>query len=485
MELILRNHSCKYALEQIMLMLFPAERPNYPERLTGSCPGAVSSLNETEARATSVCRIIIDGKSYTGRASAEKSLFTDEINADRLRGRIIKLAFYRAALKYLPAKPEWGALSGIRPAKLMSALLEEGLSEGKALKEFIRTYDASQARAELCLDAARESLKAKNSLGEDDICLYIGIPFCPTRCAYCSFVSASVQKSMKLIEPYLEALYLEIDAAAERLKALNKRVIAVYFGGGTPTTISPEQSDRLFNRLEEKIDLAHCREITVEAGRPDTVTEEKMRVLRAHGVTRVSVNPQTMSDEILGIIGRKHSAEDVLRAMEIVRRVGGFEINMDLIAGLPGDSPEGFKKTIDTCIALRPENLTVHTLSLKRGSDITVYGTKIPEAEAVGECLNYGMTALRQAGYAPYYPYRQKFMSGGFENVGWSLKGSENLYNIAIMEELCSIVALGGGGSTKIVHPGGLINRVFAPKYPQEYIQNIDKVCEDKRSLEL
>ena len=289
---------------------------------------------------------------------------------------------------------------------------------------------------------------------------------------------------MKLIPPFLEALHQEIRATAAEIRALGLRVISVYMGGGTPTTLSAEQLDRLCTALENEFDLSRIREYTVEAGRPDTITVEKLQVLRRHGVDRVSVNPQTMSDTVLEAIGRRHSAADIVSALEKVRRVGGFAVNMDLIAGLPTDTVQGFANTVDQVLALSPENVTVHTLSLKKGSRITLEGSALPTAAEVGAMLDIAQEKLRAADYAPYYLYRQKFMSGGFENVGWSREGYINLYNICIMEELCSIVAMGGGGSTKLVrHDGGRNIRIMEPKYPLEYINGIEKTCADKRGI--
>ena len=289
---------------------------------------------------------------------------------------------------------------------------------------------------------------------------------------------------MKLIPPFLEALHQEIRATAAEIRALGLRVISVYMGGGTPTTLSAEQLDRLCTALENEFDLSRIREYTVEAGRPDTITVEKLQVLRRHGVDRVSVNPQTMSDTVLEAIGRRHSAADIVSALEKVRRVGGFAVNMDLIAGLPADTVQGFANTVDQVLALSPENVTVHTLSLKKGSRITLEGSALPTAAEVGAMLDIAQEKLRAADYAPYYLYRQKFMSGGFENVGWSREGYINLYNICIMEELCSIVAMGGGGSTKLVrHDGGRNIRIMEPKYPLEYINGIEKTCADKRGI--
>ena len=289
---------------------------------------------------------------------------------------------------------------------------------------------------------------------------------------------------MKLIEPFLSALEREIAATAEQVRALGLRPVSVYMGGGTPTTLSAEQLDRLCTVLEERFDLGHLTEYTVEAGRPDTITQEKLRVLRAHGVDRVSVNPQTMSDKVLENIGRRHTAADIVTALDKVRAVGGFAVNMDLIAGLPGDSVSGFRDTLEKVLTLSAENVTIHTLSLKKGSRITLDQTPLPTAREVAAMLDYASTRLTAAGYAPYYLYRQKFMSGGFENVGWQKGDTVNLYNICIMEELRSILAMGGGGSTKLIRPDGGRNiRLMAPKYPLEYVENIEKTCAEKEKI--
>lgn len=336
----------------------------------------------------------------------------------------------------------------------------------------------------MCRDTALVTESVINSLGERDVCLYVGIPFCPTRCSYCSFVSQSVEKSMKLIPPFMDALMQEIDAAAAAVNKLGLSVISIYMGGGTPTTLTAQQLDRLCAKIAERFDLSALREYTVEAGRPDTITDDKLRTLCAHGVDRISVNPQTMSDEVLNVIGRRHTADDIIQALEKVRKVGGMEVNMDLIAGLPVDSAEGFEKTLDTVIALDPENITVHTLSLKKGSRITLEGSAIPSDAEVGKMLDIAQDKLRRGGWAPYYLYRQKFMSGGFENVGWATDGRVNLYNICIMEELCSIIAMGGGGSTKLIRPDDGRNiRIMAPKYPLEYINSIGNTCTEKAKI--
>ena len=483
MRLYLIGHDYKYAVEQMLLTMFPEERPEYP---AGKPAGDRMEIRLSRAPryTTAGCALWRDGQVFRGRAAAVISPDAEALEAGRVQQRLIKNAIYRAALKSGVKKPAWGALTGVRPGKLLAGLLNQGLSEQQAVKAFIRDYDVSTARAALCLDTSRETLKAMAALGPRDICLYVGIPFCPTRCSYCSFVSQSVEKSMKLIAPFHQALRKEIAATAAQVRALGLRVVSVYMGGGTPTTLSASQLDELCTWLAAEFDLSALREYTVEAGRPDTITEEKLRVLRRHGVDRLSVNPQTMDDAVLAAIGRKHTAADIVSALETVRRVGGFAVNMDLIAGLPGDTPAQFGDTLEKVLALSPENITVHTLSLKKGSRITLEGSAIPGAAKVSAMLDLAGQRLRSAGYAPYYLYRQKFMSGGFENVGWAKPGCVNLYNICIMEELCSILAMGGGGSTKLIRPDqGRNLRLMAPKYPLEYIESIDRTCADKNSI--
>ena len=483
MRLYLHRHEYKYAVEQMLLTMFPAERPEYPD---GKPEGErlEISLSHTAQRTTACCALRINGGIYKGRAQCANAAMTDELHTDRVCQRLIKDAIYRAALRSGCPRPAWGALTGVRPGKVLSSLIAEEHNEDKALRRFIREYDVSPARAQLCMTTTRETLRAAASLSPKDICLYVGIPFCPTRCAYCSFVSQSVEKSMKLIPPFLEALEKEIAATAAQVNALGLRVVSVYMGGGTPTTLSAEQLDRLCSVLGDEFDLSAVREYTVEAGRPDTISADKLSVLRAHGVDRVSVNPQTMSDRVLELIGRRHTASDIERALQLVREVGGFDVNMDLIAGLPGDSAEGFRDTVEKVLALGAENITVHTLSLKKGSRITLEEVPIPGADEVAAMLDFAGDRLSAAGYSPYYLYRQKFMSGGFENVGWAKDGRVNLYNICIMEELCSIIAMGGGGSTKLIRPDDGRNiRIMAPKYPLEYINSIGTTCTEKAKI--
>jgi oxygen-independent coproporphyrinogen-3 oxidase len=351
-------------------------------------------------------------------------------------------------------------------------MLQAGLSERAAADKFAKEYFVSPARVKLALDCARAELEARNSFSPNDVAVYVGIPFCPTRCAYCSFVSVGVEKSLKLLDPFLDALLAETDALGAVLRESGANVVAVYIGGGTPTTFDDAQLETLLSRLDTALDLSRLREYTVEAGRPDTITATNMAILRRHGVTRVSVNPQTFSDEVLRAIGRRHDCADTYRAMETARSAGFDVINMDLIAGLPADNLDVFRASLDAAIALNPENITVHALSRKRGSRVKLEETPVPSGAEVSAMLDYAFATLGGAGFAPYYLYRQKFSSGGFENTGWTVPGKMNLYNIAMMDEALPVLSLGGGGVTKLVsRHSGKIERIFNPKYPYEYIE--------------
>ena len=482
MKLTFRGHDDRYAVEQSLLAFFPEERPVY-EGEDGPRHAEVT-LHQGAVYATGVTALTYDGK--TARASARVSLAgaADEYERERLRQRALKLSFFRAARDITGATPSWGALTGIRPAKLVRTMLEEGYTPARADRELRDVYCVSPARRRLALESAQAGLRAKRDLKPNDISLYIGIPFCPTRCAYCSFVSASVEKSFALIPPYLEALTAEVEAAGRMVRETGLRVKSFYMGGGTPTTLSAGQMDALLTAVNKAFDLSGCVEYCIEAGRPDTIDREKLQVLLDHGADRISVNPQSLEPQVLRAIGRQHSPEDIEKAMTLATSMGFPHVNMDLIAGLPADTPEGFRRTLDKCLTFGADNITVHTLSLKKGSRILLEGLPIPTAEAVAEMLDYADPALRVRGFAPYYLYRQKYMSGSFENVGWCISGAEGLYNIYIMEELHSILSLGAGGSTKMVDAQrNRIERVFHPKFPLEYIQRPEKLAENLESF--
>ena len=485
MKLYFRGHDYKYAAEQMLLTLFPDQRPEYD----GQPPAAgedflVLSLSRGKLWATATARLIWQGKSYGASRRCKLEELTDDLSTSRALQRILKLAFYDAGVAARGNEPPWGALTGVRPVKIPTKAMLAGATPAQAEKVLKDTYRVSPLRRQLAMDCARASLDAQRSLKPEEVSLYVGIPFCPTRCAYCSFVSADVGRALKLIDPFLDCLSREIKATGEMLAGAGLKVRSVYFGGGTPTTLSAPQLDRLMGEIADSIDLSCCTEYTVEAGRPDTITREKLEVLFRRGCGRVSVNPQTMQDHVLAAMGRAHRAEDIRRAYAMARDSGIPCVNMDLIAGLPADSVDGFRSSLGQVLALAPENITVHTLAMKKGSRLMEEGSGVPADEEVAAMLEYAWSALRTAGQIPYYLYRQKYMSGSFENVGWCLPGTESLYNICMMEELHTIVSLGGGGVTKLVNPAtGYIERVANPKYPKEYIEKIDAVCAGKERV--
>ena len=479
MKLRLIGHDSRYAMEQIQLVLFPEERVEYTEA-DFSGDGAVSRLSSGSVYVTATARLTRGGVTAVGIARCKAAGATEA-----KKRQILRQSYYKAALPFLPEAPSWGALSGVRPTKLVTRELLSGGTRESADRLLRDVYYVTPARRQLALDSGEASVEAWSLQRDGDISLYVGIPFCPTRCIYCSFVSAAIEKSGRLMEPYLQALEQEVRAAAEGLRNNPRRIRTVYIGGGTPTTLSSGQLRHLMETLHEVFDLSACLEFTVEAGRPDTLDPEKLRTLYQCGATRISINPQTMDDRVLEILGRSHTAADILRAYEEALQAGHDNINMDLIAGLPGDSPEGFLRTMEQILSLSPGSITVHTLALKKAA--TLYYEKravLPSSWDVEQMLREGNDALRSRSYRPYYLYRQKYMTGSFENVGWCLGGFENLYNIYMMEEMHSILSLGAGGITKQVS-GGKIKRLSNPKYPQEYIRDIEQIKAKKREVVL
>ncbi len=472
MKIELIGNDQKYAVEQALLTLLPSERPTYGKiDRDADTRWAIVELHEDGDNLTVLTTLGMDGKEASD--TAHYTLFGDAYAREGQRRHTIGNGFFAVAHRLLGITPAWGSLNGVRPTKVALQLLQEG-DEAYAERVLQETFFVSPARRRLAIECAKVGQNAAKDLQKNDISLYVGIPFCPTRCAYCSFVSQSVEKSFDLVEPYLASLFDEIDAAAQMVAELHLRIRSFYMGGGTPTTLTAAQMDRLLSKLETAFDFSHLGELTIEAGRPDTIDAEKLAVLRAHQVTRISVNPQSMNDRVLSAIGRRHTADDIRRAMEQVQKAQFPHINMDLIAGLPADTPESFVASLNEVLSFGVDNITVHTLSLKKGSNLVREGAPLPDGIAVGEMLDYANETLRAKHFSPYYLYRQKYMSGSFENVGWTLPGGEGLYNIYIMEELHSILSLGAGGSTKMVGDGKIV-RVFNAKYPHEYMERPEK----------
>ena len=471
MKLTFIGHDDRYAIEQLQMSLFP----QFIHADTGE---AISKLSRGRKWLTATTTIIINGK----RSSASKRLLAAEESV-RLRRRALQQSYYLAALPHLDVVPAWGALAGVRPTKLSTKHILDGGNARSADKMLKETYFVEKDRRQLAIDCSLSTVKAVSLLNDNDISLYVGIPFCPTRCAYCSFVSRTIGKRTELMTPYLQALAKELSVTGELLKKSGRTIRTVYIGGGTPTTLTSAQMAWLLDTIYASFDLSRCIEFTVEGGRPDTLNAEKLRTIREHGADRMSINPQTMEDAVLKACGRPHNGDDVLRAYQEAVDAGFTAINMDLIAGLPKDSYEGFCRSLDKVMALNPANITVHTLALKKGADLFEKKVELPSQEEVAAMVEYANTQLAKHGYKPYYLYRQKYMSGSFENVGWSRDGLDCLYNIYMMEELHTILSLGGGGMNKVNLPTGRLERFHNPKFPEQYIELIDSVLQQKEEL--
>lgn len=392
-----------------------------------------------------------------------------------------KTELYRQLSKLTGRTLPWGKLTGVRPSKIAVGMLEEGYDDSKVIETFRDVHFVSENKAKLALQVAHKELDILERIDyRKGYSLYIGIPFCPTTCLYCSFTSYPLEVWKDRVEDYLQALFKEIDYVSGKLEG--KRPDTVYFGGGTPTTLSEDQLDRLLDKVKKSFNVSASCEFTVEAGRPDSITSGKLKVLKKHGVQRISINPQTMNQETLDIIGRRHTVEQVIEAFAMARQCGFDNINVDLIMGLPGEDEEKIRHTLDEVKKLRPESLTVHSLAIKRAAALNVWRDKY-RAYALNntdEIIDSAAACAKDLGMEPYYMYRQKNMAGNFENVGYAIPGMECIYNILIMEEKQSIVALGAGASTKIVIPkddGSVrIERIENVKSVKDYTERIDEM---------
>lgn len=403
----------------------------------------------------------------------------DDIKTEKMLKKAFDSAvtksFCHAAMKIKKINLPWGVMSGIRPAKNVREFLESGVKKEELMPLLYKLYEVEPEKARLAMTVAENEKEILKKAKSDSVSVYVGIPFCPTRCLYCSFVSTDIRVSGKYIEEYLNLLLLEIDKTAEILKKAGKRVQNIYIGGGTPTTLSAEQLSRLLKRLGTLIPPEGLEEFTLEAGRPDTITEEKLICAKEGGVTRISINPQTMNGKTLERVGRAHTPEMAETSFKLAREVGFDNINMDLIAGLPGETLNDFIYTVDKVSELDPENITVHSMCIKKSADFRFSGEELAAGQLMNSMLSYAQNKMSETGRVPYYMYRQKNISGNLENVGYSKPGFMSFYNINIMEETQTIIAVGCGGSTKVVKDGK-ITRIFNFKDPKTYIDRFDEI---------
>ncbi len=391
-------------------------------------------------------------------------------------------SFCHAAGKIKKINLPWGVMSGIRPAKNVREFIESGVSEAELPNLLKSLYEVEEGKINLAMTVAKNEREILKKAQPDSVSVYVGIPFCPTRCLYCSFVSTDVRVSGKYMDKYIELLLKEIEKIKEILDKSNKKVQNIYIGGGTPTTLSEELLERLLRKLSILFPEGSLDEFTLEAGRPDTITYEKLICARKNGVTRISINPQTMNEKTLVRVGRDHTPQMAAECFKMARDAGFNNINTDLIAGLPGENLEDFKYSLDTVLDLDPENITVHSMCVKRSADFRFSGEELSKARVMNDMLSYTQLKMAETGRLPYYMYRQKNISGNLENVGYAKPGYMSFYNINIMEETQTIIAAGCGGSTKVVEKGK-ITRIFNFKDPKTYIDRFDEILAKKDEI--
>lgn len=476
------GHDFHYECENLCRVYFPNEKINIVYGDDGEdTKTVVTRCTPIDGGNLITVSVSLDGK--------EKCLETTVIASENeLRDKSeLKTAqlIFSAMSELTGYTPPWGVLTGVRPSKLMLRLIAD-MGEEAAMNYFLGDLLVSPEKAHLAKTVAKAEEEIVGLSDKNSFSLYVSIPFCPTRCSYCSFVSHSIANSnaKKLLPDYLDRLAEEIAMTGQVASELGLKLESVYFGGGTPGVLEAPQMDRLLSGIEKAFDLSSVREYTVEAGRPDTITPEKLRVLRLHDVGRISINPQTFNQRTLELIGRNHTVEQSLKAYMLAKSYGFRSINMDLIAGLPEETFEDFVASVDTAVALSPENITVHTLALKRSSELNASGAGVADGNTAKRMLEYASSTLSGKGYAPYYMYRQSKCVGNLENVGWCLDGHECLYNVFMMEECHTVLAVGAGAVTKLREPDGTnIERIFNYKYPYEYISGFDKITERKNGI--
>ena len=473
MNLYVKNHNFHFELENLTRLFFQNEKITVIRDFSEPQPPCI--YTEVSDKIT----ISVNIGSFNKSETAVKKL-TDDDN-ELVSAQLL----YKLLCDFTGLTQPWGILTGVRPVKLLRRLAEES-NEEQAVKKFENDFFVSNEKIALSRETEHNERKILELSKPESFSLYVGIPFCPSRCSYCSFVMASIERAEKLIEPYTKLLCEEIKRTAEIANKLGLRLETVYFGGGTPTTLSAEQLDTVLRTVNNSFDMSTCREFTVEAGRPDTIDIAKLFALKENKVDRISINPQTVNDEVLKTIGRKHTAQQFFDAFELARKCGFDNINTDLIAGLPTDTPESFKNSLDSIVRLNAECITVHTLCMKRASRLTTEGVTLDlqQARDAREMLAYTQNILGQNEYIPYYMYRQSRMVGNLENVGWSKKGFESLYNVYVMDETHTILACGSGGVTKLKRNNpDYLERIFNFKYPYEYIDRFDELIQRKSGI--
>ena len=472
MPIILIGNSFKYEVEATMKLFFSTARYSFGESREEAV-GDEYVIAEVDGD-----RLRVEVK-LNGEAPEVREAVADQ--SQNKEHELCRILFHILSDK-TGIVPPWGLMTGIRPVKKVVELIRENVPKDEIFRRLKDKYEIQDKKLQLAYDTAINQLPILDKIDGTAASLYVSIPFCPTRCSYCSFVSHSMDSAIKLMPQYIEALCKELAILGKIVKETDTKIDTIYFGGGTPTSVSAQELRTIMEAVEKNFDLTKVREYSVEAGRPDTITEEKLRVIKELGAERISVNPQTLNDEVLKVIGRKHSGEDAVKAFELARKVGFKNINTDLIAGLPTESAESFRNTLDRMIELDPESITVHTLTIKRSATLFAQGNA-NNANPAAEMIDYSIPTLMSHGYLPYYMYRQKNTVDNLENVGYAKKGFESYYNIFIMDETQTILGAGCAASTKLLYAGNRIERIHNYKFPYEYIKSFDKLMEKKEEI--
>ena len=469
MKLEVSGNINEYYVQTLCMLFFPGSKFSKAEKNDAETPYANVCVESTDTCATAMVTLGYEGRSVT-TSHIELRGAEEKVSAERIAcGK----AFLEAGKAITGITPSWGILTGVRPAKLATDGLLKGKSKVEVCRFLTKEYLVNPKKAALVTDIAEIEKKILLGAKNNSCSLYISIPFCPSRCSYCSFVSFTSAKLLGLLDDYLEQLCRDIENTVRMIQTLGLSISTVYIGGGTPTTLNEKQLLRLLKTITAHIDSDTLEEFTLEAGRPDTINEEKLKIMKTYGVTRVSINTQTLNDDVLALIGRKHTAADFYRAFEMARKAEIKHINTDLIAGLPGEGFGSFSESIDAVIRLRPDNLTFHTLCIKNAADFAHNKNKLymNTSSETSKCVDYSQLCAKNAGYLPYYIYRQKNTVDNLENVGFALPGAEGLYNVYMMEEIHSIFAVGAGAVSKLVsRDRKKIERIFEYKYPYEYL---------------
>lgn len=470
----LQGHSLGYEVQTMIQVFYPNRHYYQVEEITKDTLLVESIWTEKYSQA-----VLYENGNRIGEYTLP---YCSKELSEKDKKRIIKTAVYRLLKQVTKIEPKWGLLTGIRPAKTVNQLFGLGYSQKECMQYLMQNYDVSESKALLTVEVAQAEKKILSKNNPETISIYIGIPFCPTTCLYCSFTSYPLAQYKNKVDAYLSALILEMKYLSEYAKQYH--VQSVYIGGGTPTVLTEKQLERLLQETKKLFSTDTIKEFTVEAGRPDTITEKKLKLMKAYGVNRISINPQTMNQKTLETVGRCHSVEEIKNIVATARKIGHDCINMDVILGLPGETVTDIENTMQKICSLNPDNITVHTLAVKRASRLkekfdTYLLTSVEEME---EMLEVSQKYVRSISMKPYYIYRQKNMIGNFENVGYCKEGKEGIYNVQIMEEKQTVLAAGAGASTKIYYEDiNQVKRIFNVKNVDEYIARIEEMIQRKK----